>query len=364
MKIGLVTFHTAPNHGANWQAFALQETLKSFGVETEFLQWNEDDIDATDPDPVQDAAQQVRFKKFPRLAKEQEKMRNLKAKRLQLFKDFRDSCLHVSPFYADDADIDSLYDGFFVGSDQVWNYEIIKDNTRYFLNFAKPHKRFSYAASFGLEELPEKLLPWYKEHLKDFAKISVREKNAVQLVHELTDQTATHCLDPTLLLDAAKWRSLLAQKTGQGATTPSVVYYTINPDRALFVRAQQLAEQKGMELRVASAGYIPALGDDAYTGMGILDLLVALRDAAYVVTDSFHGLCLSLTFHKPFFLGDMGLTSTRSSRLHSLLQLTGLDTDTIDTDVDWNHVDACIQNEREKSLGFVQDCLTACKDRV
>lgn len=93
-----------------------------------------------------------------------------------------------------------------VGSDQVWGP---REDHYFFLEGApKTIPAISYAASFGEHCIQDKLEPHYGALLDRFSAISVREAKGVQLVASVGHQ-ATHVLDPTQLLSAARWRELL-----------------------------------------------------------------------------------------------------------------------------------------------------------
>ncbi len=356
MKIGIVTFHTAANHGAAWQAFALQEATKKLGAQPEFIQFEEKEVDNTP-----DTQLAERLKKFPRLAKERERKIQCLETKQKHFKDFRSQCFNISQTYTSTDAIDANYDAFFAGSDQIWNYELTQSSTNYFLSFAQKHKRFAYAASFGLEVLPGATLPWYKHHLTDFARISVRESNAVDMVKNIANKQAEHCLDPTLLLTNQEWSALLEEHHApiSDCQDKHILLYIINPDLALIKKAQQVALENNLPLKVVSAGFIPNLGEEAWINTGVLELLWNIRHAKYVITDSFHGLALSLTFHRPLILGKMGLESTRSSRLHSLLHIAGITPDELSLKqaIDWQRVSAQLSKKRQHSYAYLEECL-------
>lgn len=49
----------------------------------------------------------------------------------------------------------SARDLIIVGSDQVWNVEMIRRDSAYFLKFTSAEKKMSYAASIGLVKLSD-----------------------------------------------------------------------------------------------------------------------------------------------------------------------------------------------------------------
>lgn len=103
-------------------------------------------------------------------------------------------------------DLSRQFDYFIVGSDQVWNpfYDFVAGKCD-FLTFANDNQKISYAASLGVSEIPKERTEEYKEYLKTFKAISVREKQGAKIVKNLANRETTVVLDPTLLLDENEW---------------------------------------------------------------------------------------------------------------------------------------------------------------
>ena len=88
-------------------------------------------------------------------------------------------------------------------------------------------------------------------------------------------------------------------------------------------------------------------------------------DAKFVITDSFHGTIFSIIFNKPFYAianKNRGLT-----RFTSLLKLFNIEnrllfsTDDIDKDysneINWEHINKIISQEKLKSLNYLMNQL-------
>ena len=75
------------------------------------------------------------------------------------------------------------YDCFISGSDQVWNPDWA-DYTynKTFLRFCQEKKRISYAASFGVDSIPEKWIEKYRKGLSEFRYLSVRESTELSFL--------------------------------------------------------------------------------------------------------------------------------------------------------------------------------------
>lgn len=107
------------------------------------------------------------------------------------------------------------YDALIVGSDQVWRGRYLKaDKPAFFLEFAKNWnvRRIAYAASFGTTEweYTEQETEYYRQLLKKFCAVSVREDSGVDMCKRYLDVDAVHVLDPTMLLTSADYIKLCA----------------------------------------------------------------------------------------------------------------------------------------------------------
>lgn len=312
MKAGILTFHEADNYGAVLQAWALQRTLKKLGAESEFI-------------TVKTAtASEAQLSVSGPAAMFAKRLKAESAKRAKLFSRFRENHMICSPSYTKEElqSIDKDYDLFIAGSDQIWNFRIPGADERYFLPFAASKKRFSYAASFGAEELPEVAKPWCARQLNSFAAISVREESGRSIVRELTGRDADVSLDPTLLLSPSDWEELI-----QPADRGSYIFlFMLKYDEGLALRAAQTAEESGLELKTATAAFMPQCGLSAWNTVGVEDWVRLIAGASGVFTNSFHGTALSLLFERPLSVTRLkGELSKRNGRIEELLKHAGLE---------------------------------------
>ena len=305
MKIGILTFHQTDSYGAVLQAYALQQTLKKLGADSEFVEISVPGVQQQEAAPASPAAAL-----FARRIQAEGK------KREALFASFRQEHMQISKAYAPTDPLDGDYDCFIAGSDQIWNFRIPGADARYFLPFAKAEKRYSYAASFGADALPEKAKDWAAKQLSMFQAVSVREASGCRIVEELTGKKAEVCLDPTLLPERSDWEALV-NRTGEA---PYVLCFMLKYDEVLLAKAKQEAESTGAQLKVVTAAFMPQAGMAAWNTTGVTDWLCAIANAQSVFTNSFHGMVFSLIFGRRFHIQRLtGELSGRNGRLEELL---------------------------------------------
>ena len=343
MKIGILTFHQADSYGAVLQAYALQQTLKTLGAESRFVQIRMPAPPAESKPAAGGAAIFAR------------KLQAEGQKRKALFGDFRREYMEISREYAPTDDIDGDFDCFLAGSDQIWNFRIPGADARYFLPFARPEKRYSYAASFGAEGLPEKTKAWAARQLSAFQAISVREESGCRIVKELTGRDAVVCLDPTLLPERTHWEKL----TREEPEGDCVLLFLLNYDEMLLEKARQEADRLGVPLRVITASFMPRLGMAAWNTTGVTDWLTAIRNARCVFTNSFHGMVFSMIFGRSFHVQRLtGELSSRNGRIEGMLASLGLSSALEDpVQPDYEKVWGLLEERKEASLDYLRSIL-------
>lgn len=193
----------------------------------------------------------------------------------------------------------NYFDTFICGSDQIWAPNVFRDE--YMLSFANDNKiKIAYAASIGLPSIPMELQNTYKKLLNRFQFISVREQQGAYLLKQLFGIDSTVVLDPTLLLTPKEYNKI--------ATT------TIKP--AKYILCYFLGENEGHRTIVTEFSKrinLPVISisrnkidiRDNFitdTDTGPCEFLSYIRDAEFVFTDSFHGLCFSINFNINFYV--------------------------------------------------------------
>ena len=320
MKIGILTFHEASNYGALLQSYALQQALIKLGAEPQFVN-----------------IQRKTQSQAPVASPFAKRIQDMKEKRDALFAQFQDKYLKQSQLFGMQDDIDGAFDAFIAGSDQVWNLSIPEVDARYFLPFAKPEKRFSYAASFGSSSVPESSREWISKQLSLFNEITVREENGKALVKDLTGKDAKVCVDPTFLLDRDEWQAI-ADADKEDSAQPYLLLFLLQYDPAFVQMAQQAAKEKNLALKVVTAGFMPQLGFDAWISTSVNRWVSLISNAEHVYSDSFHAMAFSLMFGRKLNRKPLGGDlAKRNGRTEELLALMGLETDpskTIQADPD------------------------------
>lgn len=316
MKVSCLTFHDSSNYGTVLQAYALQTVVTRMGHDYEIINYSNAEKRKHDTLLGRNRELSLPFYLYKLLNVPQNFCKQLK------FQRFRQNYLHTTPrFYSFEElrQYAAYRDAIMVGSDQVWNYWMIRMDPAYFLKFTDPAKKIAYAASIGISKVTAEEEKFYQEMLSDFDRIAVREQTAAQLIGEMTSKHAQVVLDPTLLLTREDWKTIAAPSLKK----PYIFAYILehNPPAQAFLK--KLQKQTGLPVRYVSRGIISALRDGATRIPSPQEWISQMLYAKYVVTSSFHGTAFATNFHKTFFTLIEG--DATQSRQVDFLRSTGLE---------------------------------------
>jgi hypothetical protein len=220
---------------------------------------------------------------------------------------------------------DEGFDAVIVGSDQVWRYQYIGDGHHnvFFLDFevAKPVKKIAYAASFGKDkwEAPGHV-PEISKLLEKFDGISTREKSGVELCMKIfSAQSVLNVLDPTMLVGPSFYDPFFNKlKKGPELKTITAYILDINKEKKGIVDFLK----SSLEHSLGSLHQINLSEQKDGVFYSVEDWLWQIKNAEFIVTDSFHGMAFSILFEKQFIV--IGNASRGLSRFTDLLSELGL----------------------------------------
>lgn len=310
-KIGIYTFTAANNYGAVLQAFALKQHLCNAGFDAHCVDYRPlfltERFKPFPPFTLQDYANPL---KLIKMCLKWNKIRKKNA----LFEQFKENALSFIPVGSTDVDT------YIVGSDQVWNYKITCGDRIFLGNI--PHSNghiISYAASME-QDLDEKWKMDFKEQLKNFSCISVREEN---LQHKLKNDygiNSTLVVDPTLLLSRSQWSMMGVPY--KKATGRFIFMYGFGFSQQEQKNAELYAKEHKLKLIIASSGVLLRKGYS--NNISPQQFVWLIEHAECIITNSFHGTVFSLIFGKRFAISKKnGLK--KNNRVANLLQLYGMD---------------------------------------
>lgn len=318
-RVAIITITELDNFGNRLQNYALQETLRGLGYEVEtvhnYITYKNmrsfkykavkmlSGILKNKRQNISEIIRKIRFEKFDK-------------QYFAFSKDFS-TIDFISP------DINKHYDYFVAGSDQIWNPNFSFNFDFNFLAFADSNKRIAYSASFGVDDIPPEKQAEFSQYLNGFKALSVRELTGREIIKDLTGKESSVLLDPTMLLNQSRWKSLEKKPSGFSAKKEYILVY--------FLGNKDFLKQKTDE----------ALKADKYKHCEIIDIsdkniishysirpdeFVWLIDNAWlVITDSFHATVFSILMNTDFMnLERSDYNISMNSRISSLFNLLNI----------------------------------------
>lgn len=307
MKIGIVTITEGNNYGNKLQNYALQTFLEKKGIETRTLR-NYPMTNNLDHCGLKDI--------YRRTLRDIKYYIKMDKARLARFNEF-DSRIHFTKGYVTaKSKLNDEYDYFIAGSDQIWKPTYNRMSDLEFLCFADDDKKISYAASFGLNELPPESREKARLGLEGFKRISVREDAGRDIVRDLTGREDVEVLiDPTMLLDSNEWSAVSARPKELAEGSRYILCYFLGgmSDKRRQ-EIEKLAESRNCEI----IDLLDKRGKWYKTGPS--EFLYLEKHAELVCTDSFHSCVFALLFNRPFVVFRReGKGPDMNSRLDTLL---------------------------------------------
>lgn len=372
--IGIIThLYKSTNYGGVLQAFALCEYLNEQGYKTEQIQYEKTD-ELTLRKRVGNICRAL--KKCYSKAKHASVYKKIDSRAIK-FEEFKKKYICQSRNVYTKNDLDKLpqeYKLFITGSDQVWHPNAVCD--AYLLAFGNSEvKRMSYAASVAKDTLTEAELERYSLSFRNYSAISVREKNAVEILQPASPIKIQLVLDPVFLLGRKKWDSLGGDKR---IKKKYVFCYFLGESNAQRKAAYEYAQRRECDIFLIghlNNEYMEC--DEKIRGENIvdadpLDFVRLIRDAETVFTDSFHAMAFSMIFRKDLFVFERSAKSTMSSRIISLAEMYGIqgrflndgyqDSEKLFSipPIDYEHSEANIEELREESISFLLNNVKNC----
>lgn len=251
-----------------------------------------------------------------------------------------------------------------VGSDQVW----LKQYYPYtFLSFAQHIScvKIAYAASGDIEWLRSfKHLDKCKEYISSFTALSVREYQMIQKSVDFLDVRPQCVLDPVFLVD---------KEVYLGLTDNSEIYknmlatYILDESPSIASFVSRIAAMKNLNIKKTyQTGVTKKMPP-------LEKWLSAIAYSDFIITDSFHGMSLSIIFNKQFVV--IGNPKRGLDRFFTVLEkfdlmdrfvdecLLSVDTLCNLSFIDYRIVNSIIREEKKKSIEFLNNSFNILKDK-
>ena len=373
MQVDVVTRHAIRNYGSVLQTIATNQLVQATGARARFVDYRQPGYD----DTGWSVANRGSARGYPWLGRAAYALlRDRGVRRIgQVFEQaLRENVTLTQDVYRSSAQLgasnefagDTLY---CAGSDQIWNVEYNVDNGPYYLDFAPTGARkFSLSSSIGTPSLPAAEQQRLVSALQSYVGVSVREADAAAYLRELNIQ-AEHHVDPTLAVDPSYWHRFT--ESVQGSGTDYVLVYQLNESRTFNPIVDAVAKETACPvLRVEYWRGPRTLRYPTVVLPSMEEFVGLFRDAAFIVTDSFHGAIFATTFSKPYvavppprYGGRLESLLNLASQSHRVVQNVGAAIEVVRDTTQLPSARTLFANERAKVSSYLQRVTSSTTER-
>lgn len=320
-KAIIFTYCRSYNFGANLQGYSLQRFIRELG-------WDCKVIDIRTPEQIDN---RVPYRKdlkglllnvFTRLNQSKLMLgrRRFNAYHYDLEERIKLPCIGEEP------DMEALNenppeaDVYISGSDQVFSPSLL--SRLYFLDFEAQGVRYiSYAASVGVDWIPETVQPIIATYLKRFCAISVREEQASRAIQPLVQMPVQIHVDPVVLTSRENWEQEETPYEAMIGKKYILAYFLYRP-KGMNRYLKELHKKTGFPVvLIDTSAFRNIYHQTLILDAGPREFLWLIHNAEMVVTSSFHGTMFSLIYRKDFAVFNNLLAP---ARIDHVLKLFGV----------------------------------------
>jgi hypothetical protein len=350
-KVATLTLPLHTNYGGVMQAYALQKVIKDLGYETELI-----NIDAHVHRSFISAGLSRIKLSFKKLCFDD----------VNYNKNFDDFIKKNIKYSKPLKNIKKLkndyfqrYNAYVVGSDQVWRADYNNFLDTFYFDFVNgDQKLVSYAASFGHDKINYEMDSQKRcSHLlKSFSAISVRELTVVDDFNSKFKIKPEVVLDPTFLLEKKEYLRLIKQGSLVGNHENGIFSYLLDEHQSKKDLVIKVSKHFDLKAHFFNEGKLIKEKESVYNWLN------GFSKNKFIITDSFHGVALSIIFNKNFIA--IGNKERGLGRFLSILKLFNLE-DRLITDknadiysilnkkIDYKKVNEILNANKKYSLEFL-----------
>lgn len=373
--IGIINLQITDNYGANLLAYATECTVKELFPDREVFTINAAAMpkELSRADRIKQKITAVLKKavkyniRMPYLYfKEKSYNKSIEKRqgaRLKAFESFRRNYLNLTKKVFSAEEIKGLpINTLVIGSDIVWSPSRANgEGTDMFFatGFGSDYRRISYAASLGTndQKVLTPLKDVYRENLKSVDCISVRGPEAKAFLAPLTDKNIRIDCDPVFLLSPGRWSALadsIAPKDEK-----YIFVYLIGRSNDGVRSAKKLAAEKGLKIYYCCNFAVDFKNAQNCYECGPVEFLSLIKNAEYVITNSFHSVIFSIVFKRQFKVYSR---QGQFSKLKSILDRFNLQgryslNESIDAPIDFDSAAEVIRLEKQNSLNYLKNAI-------
>ncbi|WP_408071423.1 polysaccharide pyruvyl transferase family protein [Butyrivibrio sp. JL13D10] len=274
--------------------------------------------------------------------------------RAKKFRKFSNSNI---PFRYVKSDEQDNYDYILIGSDQIWNAEVIEPTDFIYGNGLEVKKIICIAPSFGVTGFNSNVETKIAEYLKKIDYLNVREYAGAKLIERITKKKVPVFLDPTLIVPVMEWQKI-EKKPHNIANRKYILKYFLGEEAAECIHdTERLCIHYGYEV----ISLLDKNNPNAFI-VGPSEFLYLIHNAEMILTDSFHACVFSIHYKKPFWVYSR-TGEHMNSRMNTLFEKLQIDNRfehdmSKPFDIDYHDIDSKLADERKRFNEFFEKAIS------
>ena len=211
-------------------------------------------------------------------------------------------------------------DSFVCGSDTIFCPDEFGFDDGFYANYpCMRGNSVAYAPSFGDPHFSDEDYVKLNERLQNFKALGLREQMMVPYVSQHVSVPVKKVIDPTLLLTPKDYDTIATEKLVDGSY---LLLYARRYNPKMEAYAEKLARENDLHIVDISLRATNAeRGHQMFYEAGVEEFLSLVKHAQYIVTNSFHGMIMSVQYKRPFVIFSREQCDTK---ITELLELFGL----------------------------------------
>ena len=357
-RIGTISYNiycNFTNYGSALQTWALHQAMKKLDAHPVLVDYCPDIL--TDKDPLSP------FGNMWDKDEESKKMVELTMpairKNFEKFDRFYHNCFDRTKRAYTSVNFESVMDevdAFVCGSDTIFCPDEFGFDDGYYANYpCMRGNSVAYASSFGDPHFSEEDYVKLTERLQNFKAFGLREQMMVPYVKNHVNVPVEKVIDPTLLLTQNDFDTIATERLLE---EPYLLLYARRYNPKMEAYAEKVAAEKGWEIVDISLRATNAKkGHLMFYEAGVEEFLSLVKHAEYIITNSFHGMIMSVQYRRPFVIFSREQCDTKITELLELLGLSDRllinGTEQYET-IDYDAVHKQIAEARTKAQDFLK----------
>lgn len=339
--LGVCIKYTQHNYGSKLQALATVKMFERYGLDYEIIRYNKKTLSfllKSIPrffnivflhDRYEETQKMIVSRQHPEIMKQI-------AVRDKAFDSFDVNFeKHLSPVYKSYEELKRIcpykYDAVISCSDQLWSPSALGSGFYNLMFVPDSVYKCSWASSFGVKEIPESQISKTREYLSRIEDISVRENTGAQIVKKLTGRDVPIVMDPVFAYTKEEWDELVPYESNLYGDYMFCYFLGANAEHRRA--AKELSKKLGIKILTFRHMDRFIKEDEDFGDIVPYDVdpnlfLNIIRNAKYILTDSFHGASFSIIYEKQFLVFNRYTDkskNSKNSRIDSLCEILKLD---------------------------------------